>query len=146
MKTSANMRSAIKILEGVRLDAYQDSVGIWTIGVGHTGPEVHAGLKWTLAQVDAALSKDFESAEAAVNQLVRVPLTQSMFDALASLVFNIGTGRFKTSTLLRMLNARDYAGAQQQFARWCYAGGVMVPGLAKRRETEAAIFGQEGLL
>lgn len=110
--------SALMQREGVRLVAYQDTKNIWTIGVGHTGPEVKQGLSWTTEQVMQALRDDCAIAEKCVNENVKVPLTQNQFDALVSFVFNVGTGAFFKSTLLKLLNAGDYAGAGGQFLRW----------------------------
>jgi lysozyme len=126
--------------EGCRLTAYQDSAGVWTIGWGHTGPEVHEGLVWTQAQADAQLLKDMALAEANVRAVVQIPLTKDEFIALCDLAFNIGTGNLDGSTLLRLLNAGDIDGAIAQFSVWNEAGGRVLAGLVKRRAAEAALF------
>jgi lysozyme len=126
--------------EGLRLTAYQDSVGVWTIGYGHTGTDVHPGLTITPQQASDLLLKDIASAVAAVNRLVKVPLTQNQFDALVDFVFNAGAGNFGTSTLLHHLNAGDYAAAAAQFPRWVYAGSQILPGLVARRKAVQALF------
>ena len=126
--------------EGLRLEAYQDSVGVWTIGYGHTGPDVHAGLTITQEQASALLLQDAGTAVAAVNRLVTVPLTQNQFDALVDFVFNLGSGNFAKSTLLRELNAGNTAAAAAQFLVWNRAGGVVLPGLTRRRQAEAELF------
>jgi len=126
--------------EGLRLTAYQDSVGVWTIGYGHTGPDVYPGLTITQEQASALLLQDVATAVATVNRLVTVPLTQNQFDALVDFVFNVGSGNFASSTLLRELNAGNTAGAAAQFLVWVYAGGVQVPGLLRRRQAEQALF------
>ncbi len=126
--------------EGLRLKAYQDANGVWTIGYGHTGPDVHAGLSITQEQAEALLLQDVASAVAAVNRLVTVPLTQNQFDALVDFVFNVGAENFARSTLLRELNAGNTAGAAAQFLLWKWAGGVVSPGLLRRRQAEAALF------
>jgi lysozyme len=126
--------------EGMRLSAYQDQVGVWTIGFGHTGPDVHAGLTITQDQATALLMKDVASASASVNNLVKVPLTQNQFDALVDFVFNLGQGKFAGSTLLRGLNAGDFSGAAAEFVKWDHAGGQVVPGLLRRRLAEAQLF------
>jgi lysozyme len=126
--------------EGCRLTAYQDQVGVWTIGYGHTGPEVMPGLTITEEQSKALLTKDVCSAAACVNNLVNVILTQDEFDALVDFVFNLGAGAFKGSTMLRRLNAGDFEGAAAQFERWSRAGGVVVAGLLRRRQAEASLF------
>lgn len=128
--------------EGCRLAAYQDQVGVWTIGYGHTGPEVCAGMNITLEQAEALLQKDVSSAAAFVNQAVMVVLTQEEFDALVDFVFNLGAGAFAKSTLLRVLNAGDFAAAAAQFAVWDRAGGEVVAGLLRRRQAETALFNE----
>lgn len=130
---------AIKDYEGVRLKAYDDGVGVWTIGVGHTA-SVKRGDEITMAQVDEFLRADLAEAQKAVNTLVTVPLTQGQFDALVSFVFNLGTGAFKGSTLLKKLNARDYDGAADELLRWNRAGGRVLAGLTKRRISERIMF------
>jgi lysozyme len=129
--------------EGLRLTAYQDSVGVWTIGYGHTGSDVRPGLTITQEQAGALLQQDVAGAVAAVNRLVTVTLTQNQFDALVDFTFNEGQGNLASSTLLRELNAGNTAGAAAQFLVWVYAGGVQLPGLVKRRQAEAALFQSE---
>jgi lysozyme len=126
--------------EGLRLTAYQDSVGVWTIGYGHTGLDVQPGLTITQEQAGALLLQDVAGAVAAVNRLVTVPLTQNQFDALVDFTFNEGQGNLASSTLLRELNAGNTAGAAAQFLVWVYAGGVKLPGLVTRRQAEADLF------
>jgi len=127
----------------LRLTAYQDSVGVWTIGYGHTGSDVRPGLTITQEQASALLQQDVAGAVAAVNRLVTVTLTQNQFDALVDFTFNEGQGNLASSTLLRELNAGNTAGAAAQFLVWVYAGGVQLPGLVKRRQAEAALFQSE---
>ena len=126
--------------EGLRLTAYQDQVGVWTIGYGHTGPDVYAGL--TINQNDAItlLLHDVAIASGCVNRLVTVPLAQDEFDALVDFVFNLGTQAFAGSTLLKKLNASDFNGATAEFAKWDHAGGQVVAGLLRRRLAEAQLF------
>lgn len=127
--------------EGKKNAAYWDADGgVWTIGVGHTGPDVYEGLVWSDQQIMDALRKDVAWAVAAVNKLVRVPLDQNQVDALVDFIFNEGVGAFGGSTLLRLLNAGDYAGADAQFQRWDLAGGRVLAGLVKRRADEAEEF------
>jgi lysozyme len=139
MNTSQQGIELIKKFEGVRYQAYDDGVGIWTIGVGHTKGVVK-GDKIDDRQVDEFLRQDLESAEYAVNSLVKVELRQSQFDALVSLVFNIGSGAFASSTLLKMLNKGLYDTAADQFARWNMAGGKVMRGLVTRRAAERLLF------
>ena len=140
LKTSAAGRAAITQRESNVLTAYKDSVGIWTIGVGHTSaagaPTVTSGLKITAAESDAILSRDLAKFERAVLGAVKVPLKQHEFDALVSLAFNIGDGAFAKSTLVRKLNAGDRLGAANQFLVWNKAGGRVLQGLVNRRQSE----------
>jgi len=126
--------------EGLQLTAYQDPVGVWTIGYGHTGSDVQPGLTITQEQASDLLLQDVAGAVAAVNRLVTVPLTQNQFDALVDFTFNVGQGNLASSTLLRELNAGNTAGAAAQFLVWVYAKGVELPGLVTRRQAEAALF------
>lgn len=148
MKTSPEGRALIESREGVVLSAYKDSAGILTIGVGHTSaagePKVTAGLTITARQASEILTRDLAVFEKAVNADVKVPLNQNEFDALVSLVFNIGAGAFKGSTLLRKLNAGDRAGAAEQFLVWnkitVNGKKQTLRGLTTRREAERKQF------
>ena len=132
--------SLIKKHEGLRLEAYLPTPNdVWTIGYGHTHT-AKQGQKITEAQAEALLRKDITWAEEAVNKSVVVPLTQNQFDALVSFVFNVGAGAFGSSTLLRLLNSKDYEGAANQFLRWNKQKGVVLKGLTKRREEERKLF------
>lgn len=133
----------IQDVEGCKLYSYLDTGGVWTIGVGHTGPDVTKGQTCTLEQAMKWLEEDCEEAMAAINALVKVPLTQHQFDALTSFVFNVGTGAFAKSTLLRKLNLKDYEGASGQFHRWNKDNGKEILGLTKRRLLEQSVFDQK---
>jgi lysozyme len=126
--------------EGLRLTAYQDSVGVWTIGWGHTGPDVKKGLTVTRTQAEALLRQDLSKFEAGVTRLVKVPLSSNQFSALVSFSFNVGLGSLGNSTLLRLLNQGNYAGAADQFRLWTKAGGKTLEGLVHRRAEEKALF------
>ena len=126
--------------EGLRLRAYQDQSGIWTIGYGHTGPDVHAGLTITEAEANALLVRGIAIAAACVCRVVTVDLSQGQFDALVDFVFNLGCERLRGSTLLAHVNAAEFDLAAAQFLRWDHAGGVAVPGLLVRRQAEMALF------
>lgn len=133
----------IKRFEGCKLTAYPDPAtggDPWTIGVGHTGPEVRPGMTISQAIADAYLVKDAEHAADAVRRLVTVPLKQQQFDALVSLVFNIGSGAFGKSTLLRKLNSGDYLDASLEILRWDKAANKVMPGLTRRRAAEQSLF------
>jgi len=140
MKISDNGLDLIRKYEGLRLEAYICPAGILTIGYGHTGSDVTAGMKIDNAQADALLSKDVERFEKSVNDLVKVPMTQGMFDSLVCFAFNLGAGSLKSSTLLTKLNANDAKGAADEFLRWNKAGGKVLAGLTARRESERDIF------
>lgn len=144
MEISQAGLDSIKKHEGLRLRAYRDAVGIWTIGYGHTGPEVQPGMEITEAEAESILREDVMQAESCIEEHVAVDLTQGQFDALCSFIFNLGCGAFERSTLLRLLNEGDYAGAAQQFGRWVNAGGKPLPGLVKRRGDELAMFSDYG--
>jgi lysozyme len=141
MTTSDFGLQRIRNFEGLRLQAYQDPGGVWTIGYGHTGSDVSQGLVITRADADALLRADLATAEATVNSSVSVSLTQGQFDALVSFVYNVGGGAFQTSTLLAKLNAGDYASAAAEFGNWNQdANGQPLAGLMSRRSAEAALF------
>jgi lysozyme len=125
--------------EGLSLQAYQDVAGVWTNGYGNTHGVV-PGSVITMEQAQNDLSVNVEGAEYVVNTVVKVPLTQNQFDALVDFVFNLGSGNFQGSTLLRLLNAGDYVGAAGQFPLWNHSGGVVVDGLTRRRLAEQQLF------
>jgi len=139
MKTSERGLNLIKHLEGLRLQAYQCSSGVWTIGYGHTAG-VRPGDIVDEVQAGIFLRQDVAASECTVMRLVTVALSQHQFDALVSFVFNLGAGNFRTSTLLKKLNAGDYSGAADEFSCWINAGGKPLPGLARRREAERSLF------
>ena len=126
--------------ESCRLVAYRDIKGIWTIGWGHTGPEVVEGLVWTQQQADDALQADIQWAANVVNHLVTTQLTQDEFNAVVDFVFNVGSGNFASSTLLKDLNSGNIPDAAAQFDLWDHASGKVVAGLLRRRESETAEF------
>lgn len=130
--------------EGCVLHAYKDSVGVWTIGVGHA---LRAGDGYTPASTLSTeetldlLHADVQRVVDLVNAKVTAPLNQNQFNALVSLGFNIGCGALGSSTLVKKLNSGDYAGARAQFAVWRMAGGKPNAVLAARRAREATLFG-----
>lgn len=143
MRPSSAAYALIKEFEGLRLHAYQDSAGVWTIGWGHTG-DVRRGQSITVHQAEALLALDIGIAAAAVNRHVEAPLSQNMFDALVSFTFNLGEERLAQSTLLKKLNLRDYHAAANEFTKWTKATvkgrKVTLPGLVRRRAAERAMF------
>jgi lysozyme len=126
--------------ESCLLKAYQDVRGVWTIGYGHTGNEVHPGLTVTQAQAESWLLEDIQVAVEAVNRLVTVPLDQGEFDALCDFTFNLGQGSFAGSTLLRDINAGEFQKAADDLLEWDHASGKVIAGLLRRREEEEALF------
>jgi len=129
----------IRDFEGRRLNAYQDAVGVWTIGYGHTRT-AYPGQRITEAGAVALLRSDVATFERAVSQAVQVPLTDNQYAALVSFAFNVGSSALNSSTLLRRLNAGDYGGAANELLRWNRAGGRELYGLTRRREAERALF------
>lgn len=121
--------------EGYRSEAYKDTVGIPTVGFGETAG-VKMGDKTTPERALVQLLESTEKHADAIRQCIKVPLYQHEFDAYVSLAYNIGAGNFCRSTLVKKLNAKDYAGACEEIRRWNKAGGKVLPGLVKRREAE----------
>ena len=128
--------------EGCRLQAYPDTGGVWTIGYGHTHG-VHPGMTCTLEQAEAWLREDIQAAADAVNRLVKISLKQTEFDALVDFVFNLGAGAFARSTMLKDINAGNFAAAALQFPLWDRDAGRVLAGLLHRRLTEEAEFNEE---
>ena len=139
MKISQKGIELLKQLEGVRLYAYLDVVGVPTIGYGHT-KNVEMDDVITLERAEALLREDLNEAELCVERQVYYGLAPHQFDALVSLVFNIGVNAFRRSTLLKKLDKMDILGAADEFLRWNKAGGKVNKGLTKRRKMERDIF------
>jgi len=144
MKISAHGIAVAHYFESCKLEAYPDPGSKdgkpWTIGWGHTGPELIRGLEWTQQQADDAFVIDIAKFERGVSSLVKAELNQYQLDALVLFAYNVGLESLKSSTLLKLLNAGDYAGAQQQFKRWDKNDGKVMRGLTRRRAAEAALF------
>lgn len=139
MRTSDAGIELIKSFEGCRLQAYQDSVGVWTIGYGTTSG-VKEGDTITLQEAEKYLRDDLDKFETCVNQLVDTDINQKQFDALVCFAYNVGCNALRNSTLLRLLNAGNYDLAAQQFLRWDKAGGKQLAGLTRRRRAESELF------
>jgi len=154
MQMSENGLELLKQWEGFKLTVYNDSAGLPTIGVGHliTQSERNSGniiingvaVKYagglTDQQVVDLLSQDVQPAEESVNNGVKVPLNQNQFDALVSFTFNVGGGAFAGSTLLKVLNQKQYTEVPNQLLRWTKAGGQVVQGLVNRRQNEIKLW------
>jgi GH24 family phage-related lysozyme (muramidase) len=140
MKISAAGIELLKQFEGCRLTAYQDSVGVWTIGFGTT-----AGVKegQTISQVKAEEYLRFDLAifEKAVTESLKVPVNQNQFDALVSFTYNVGVSAFRSSTLLNLINEKtDKKVVAAEFSKWVKAGNQTLPGLVSRRKAESELF------
>lgn len=142
MKTSPRGIALIKQFEGFRGEAYQDIVGVWTIGYGFT-KGVKPGDKMSRAEADARLAQ--ELADDGYEDTVRISCApqepnQNQFDAMACLAWNIGINGFQRSTVVKAHNRGDFAAAARAFALWNKAGGKVITGLVRRRAAEAALY------
>lgn len=147
-KTATKLKNVelIKRHEGLRLTAYLPTPNDkWTIGYGHTST-AKKGMTITEQEAEKLLLSDLAWVEDCIKRLVKVPLTQNQYDALGSLIFNIGEGNFSKSTVLKRLNSEDYKGAADAFLMWNKqrnkTTGKMdvLNGLTKRREEERKLF------
>jgi lysozyme len=138
-RTSQEGIDLIKRWEGCRLKAYRCPAGVWTIGYGHTHSAMD-GLCITYDRAEELLKQDLQRFEKAITTLVRIPLTQNHFDALTSFVYNVGIEAFRNSTLLKLLNQKNYLLAADQFDRWTKVGKKTLPGLVGRRKEEKQLF------
>ena len=139
MKTNQAGIDLIKQWEGFRSKAYLCPADVWTIGYGHT-----QGVKPddTITEPDAAalLIKELSAYEDCINSTVKVSLNANQFSALVSFCYNVGISSFANSTLLKMLNRKDYSSAGQQLLVWNKVKGQTMPGLTRRRKDEKALF------
>lgn len=144
MKTNAAGIDLIKSFEGLRLKAYKDPIGIWTIGYGHTSaagpPKVVPGLTITADEAGDILAADLTDYEAAVTQAIKRFANENQFAAMVSLCYNIGPGNFRKSSVCRHFNDGQPAKAASAFLMWNKAGGKVLPGLTRRRAAEMALF------
>lgn len=140
MKISEQGIELIKSYESCVLKAYRCPSGVMTIGYGHTG-DVRPGQVITEHKALEFLRRDLNIAEACVNTAINKPLCQNQFDALCSLVYNVGCGAFLRSTLLKKIkvNPSDEA-IGDEFRRWVYSSGKILPGLVKRRAAESELY------
>lgn len=137
---SDTLLNLVKSFEGCRLEAYQDIVGVWTIGYGCTGTDIVEGLVWTQEEANHQLAQRLEALQEQIQKIVPTGTNQNQLDALCDFAYNVGLGALKSSFLLKCLNAGNFAAASKQFERWDRAGGKEVPGLLRRRQAEAALF------
>jgi GH24 family phage-related lysozyme (muramidase) len=129
----------IQSFEGLYLEAYQDPVGVWTIGWGAT-EGVYPGMVITVAEAEKMLQDELKKFEAAVADAVKVQLNDNQFSALVSFSYNLGARSLSESTLLKLLNEGKFQEAADQFPRWDKAGGQSLLGLSRRRRAERALF------
>ena len=154
MNAGPDCFAVIRAFESCSLISYPDPItrgAPWACGWGATGPEIGPGVQWTQDRADRRLVGDIAQRELAASKALTSPVTQGQFDALVSILFNVGAGSVdrdgiirlksgKPSTLLRMLNAGDHEGCADQFLRWVSPGSDVVRGLTKRRTVEQAVF------
>ena len=139
MHISDNGLDLIRRFEGLRLRAYLCPGGVWTIGYGHTGPDVTPGHRISGEEAEALLRDDAARFDAGVGAIAGT-CTQGQHDALVSFAFNLGLGALMSSTLLKKHKAGDSEGAAAEFGRWIHAKGKVLPGLVKRRVVEAQLY------
>jgi lysozyme len=130
----------IKSFEGLRLTAYYDQVGVLTVGYGHTGSDVFDGQVIDEAAAESLLRGDLARFESAVDGAITVDVSDNQFAAMVSFTYNLGPGNFEKSTLLKLVNQQDFAGAADEFPKWDRAGGVVSAGILRRRNAERDLF------
>lgn len=156
MQMSPAGRVLLTTLEGDAPLPYQDSAGLWSLGVGHllTRSELASGKidlptfgvcrygsdAWPQAWIDDLLRQDLRTTELGLRRHVRVLLSQSQYDALCCWTFNVGVDALRTSTLLKRLNTWHHEEVPAQMRRWVYAGGRVVEGVRARRDRESALW------
>lgn len=141
MKISKQGLDFIKKWEGFRYKAYQDVVGVWTIGYGSTKiGNRKVQPTDTISEPDAVKEMEEELEKWIYPHLEDLTLNQNQFDALCSFIYNLGATNFNKSTLKKKIQAGDYVGASYEFVKWNRAGGKVVDGLTKRRTDESKLF------
>jgi GH24 family phage-related lysozyme (muramidase) len=145
MQVNAAGIALIKLYEGFRARAYQDSVGVWTIGFGHTSaaglPYVKPDLQITRTEAERILSNDIGQFSVGIRHLVAgVDLNDNQFSALVSFAYNVGLGNFRKSSVYRAVMSGDFMAVPRRLALWIKAGGRSLNGLIKRRDSEARLF------
>lgn len=138
LAASAAIVAAIGVNEGYRSQAYQDVVGVWTIGYGET-KNVHKGDTITKERAQAQLLQNVGSYGQSITKCIKVPLYQHEYDAYVSFAYNVGVGAFCRSGVAKKLNAGDYEGACKDLLKWDYAGGRKYAGLTRRRQEESKL-------
>jgi lysozyme len=150
MRISEQGLELIRSFEGLRLAAYRDVGGIWTIGYGHTSaaglPDVKQGMTITREEAARILARDAGQFAEGVAQRVKVTVSQAQFDALVSFAYNVGLRNFERSSVLKAVNESDFGAVPRRLALWTKAAGIVLPGLIRRRAAEAELFASEGVL
>tara|TARA_R100000231_G_scaffold53798_1_gene45228 strand:- start:290 stop:733 length:444 start_codon:yes stop_codon:yes gene_type:complete len=139
MNISKEGIALLKKFEGCKLQAYQDSVGVWTIGYGHT-KDVQEGLKITQEEAEVMLQEEMPEYEEYVKKYVTHPLEQHQFDALVCWTYNLGPNNLRNSTMLTVLNQGRLSDVSFEMQRWNKAGGEVLKGLVRRRKAESLLF------
>ncbi len=139
MKISEDGLELIRNFEGCETDAYQDSVGVWTIGYGHT-KGVEEGQTCSFEDAEIMLSQEMEEYEGYINDMVKVDLQQHEFDSLVAWVYNLGPTNLGESTMLKVLNGGQFDRVPDEMKRWNRAGGEVLAGLVRRRQAESLMF------
>lgn len=139
LKISDDGILAIQSHEGYRNIAYRDQANVLTVCYGSTR-DVHPNRRYSDSECKERLHTDIRDATGAISRNVGVPLTQGQYDALSDFVYQFGEAKFRSSTLLKKLNAWDCWGASQEFNKWKYVQGVVNLGVQKRREENARQF------
>lgn len=140
MKCNEKGLALIRDSEGLRLTSYKCPAGVWTIGHGHTGPDVGPGNKISEETAERLLLKDVAIAEQGVRNLVRVPLNENQFSALVSFIFNLGETKIRNTTTILVLNKGDYQDFAKRLLLWTKSRGIELSGLVSRRQKEKALF------
>jgi lysozyme len=144
MKMSETGLELLKEFEGLRLKAYRDAAGIWTIGYGTTSAAgvgiIKGGMLISKAEAENMLRRSLASYERAVSNSIKVEISQQQFDALVSFAYNVGIEGFRRSSVLRHVNARDFDRVPQSLSLWIKSKGKVLPGLVSRRAREAKLF------
>ena len=139
MKMSSEGLNLLKKFEGCELKSYRCSAGVLTIGYGHT-KGVTEGMQIDQEEAESMLASEMVEYESNINDNVEVDLNQNQFDAMVCWVYNLGVGNLRSSTLLKVLNNKEYDEVPDQMKRWNKAGGRVLAGLVRRRDAEAALF------
>lgn len=140
MRASQNALDLIKQFEGCKLQAYEDQAGVWTVGWGTTGPGITERTTVSQGVANGMLLGDVSRVSQDLSQLVGINVNQNQFDALVSLVYNIGLGAFKSSTMLKLVLKHDLVGAAGEFPKWDHVNGTVSSGLLERRLAEQKLF------